>query len=320
MPFMSSSVTRDPHCRLIVVCVLFGVLSLTVVRPGLPLGWDELVYASRFTPYGPETPFSAPRTRGVPLLIAPVAAFTDSVAALRCYLTVTASLALYLGYRPWLRVFQERGPQPEPSGRSEGAGGTGGVGGVVPLAAGFYGSVWFALFYAGSAMPNHYVAMGLAAAVGCFVRADLTTSTSSTPSTSRTSRTPTSRLCAGIGAGLAVAALMRPNDAVWPALALLAVALWAVARSGERGRPRGRWAWIAGAVAAERRSLWCRGSWRLSCASGCRRRGCGPRARFKAACGPPSPCPRTPPRWTARCCAGPAGAHPSDGPRSPGGC
>lgn len=250
MPFMSSSVTRDPHCRLIVVCVLFGVLSLTVVRPGLPLGWDELVYASRFTPYGPETPFSAPRTRGVPLLIAPVAAFTDSVAALRCYLTVTASLALYLGYRPWLRVFQERGPQPEPSGRSEGAGGTGGVGGVVPLAAGFYGSVWFALFYAGSAMPNHYVAMGLAAAVGCFVRADLTTSTSSTPSTSRTSRTPTSRLCAGIGAGLAVAALMRPNDAVWPALALLAVALWAVARSGERGRPRGRWAWIAGAVAA----------------------------------------------------------------------
>ncbi|OEV13873.1 hypothetical protein AN220_29295, partial [Streptomyces nanshensis] len=133
------------------VCGAFGALSLAVVHPGLPLGWDELVYASRFAPYGPETPFSAPRTRGVPLLIAPVAAVGHSVPLLRCYLTVAAALSLYLGFLPWLCAVARRG--------------------VVPLAAALYSSVWFALFYAGAAMPNHYVAMGLTAALGCCVPA-----------------------------------------------------------------------------------------------------------------------------------------------------
>ncbi|WP_369207881.1 hypothetical protein [Streptomyces sp. PU-14G] len=181
---------RDERWWLAGVCGAFGLLSLTVVHPGLPLGWDELVYASRFAPYGPETPFSAPRTRGVPVLLAPVAAFSDSVALLRCYLTLAASLSLFLGYLPWLGAFSRRG--------------------TVPLAAALYGSVWFALFYAGAAMPNHYVAMGLVAAVGCFVRS---------PGTGRSR--------AGTAVALALAALMRPNDAVWPALVLLAAALGA---------------------------------------------------------------------------------------------
>ncbi|WP_173872552.1 hypothetical protein SALCHL_004254 [Streptomyces albus subsp. chlorinus] len=176
------------------VCAVFGALSLTVVQPGLPLGWDEIVYASRFAPHGPGTPFSAPRTRGVPALIAPVAAVSGSVVLLRCYLTLTASLALYLGYLPWLRAGAPRG--------------------VVPAAAALYGSVWFALFYAGAAMPNHYVAMGLTCATGCLVRA----------------RRGWAALAGAAGA-LAVAALIRPNDAVWPAAVLLAAA------PAVRGRP-----------------------------------------------------------------------------------
>ncbi|MGY1437665.1 hypothetical protein [Streptomyces reniochalinae] len=181
---------RDERWWLAGVCGAFGLLSLTLVHPGLPLGWDELVYASRFSPHGPETPFSAPRTRGVPALIAPVAAFSDSVVLLRCYLTLTAALSLFLGYLPWVGRFSRRG--------------------TVPLAAALYGSVWIALFYAGAAMPNHYVATGLVAAVGCFLRS---------PATGRTR--------AGAAAALALAALMRPNDAVWPALVLLAAALGA---------------------------------------------------------------------------------------------
>ncbi|MEU4969556.1 MULTISPECIES: hypothetical protein [Streptomyces] len=194
---MSSSVRnaeRVDRWWLAGVCGIFAVLSLTVVHPGLPLGWDELVYASRFGPYGPETPFSAPRTRGVPLLIAPVAAVGDSVVLLRCYLTAAASLALYLGYLPWLRAVARRG--------------------VVPLAAALYSSVWFALFYAGAAMPNHYVAMGLVGAVGCCVRGPA-------------SAPPRARTYAAAAAALAAATLMRPNDTVWPVAVLLAAVLGA---------------------------------------------------------------------------------------------
>ncbi|MBO8193296.1 hypothetical protein ITI46_16725 [Streptomyces oryzae] len=186
------------------VCAAFAALSLITVQPTLPLGWDELVYASRFAPFGPETPFSAPRTRGVPLLIAPVAAAGDSVVLLRCYLTAAASLALWLGYLPWLRTVRRRG--------------------VVPLAAALYGTVWFALFYAGAAMPNHYVAMGLTGAVGCLLRGP--GGSAPRPGT----------YCAA-AAALGGATLMRPNDTVWPAAVLLAAVLWA----GIGGRlPRAR--------------------------------------------------------------------------------
>ncbi len=188
---------RDERWWLAGVCALFATVSLVLVHPTLALGWDELVYASRFGPHGPDTPFSAPRTRGVPALIAPVAALTDSVVLLRCYLTVAAALALYLGYLPWLKAVGRRG--------------------VVTLAAGLYGSLWIGLFYAGAAMPNHYVATGLAGAVGCFL--------------ARPARRGT---LVALGASFALVTLMRPNDAVWPGLVLLLAAAW----DGRRRRDR----------------------------------------------------------------------------------
>ncbi|WP_431984508.1 hypothetical protein [Streptomyces qinglanensis] len=191
------------------VCGAFGALSLAVVHPGLPLGWDELVYASRFAPYGPETPFSAPRTRGVPLLIAPVAAAGHSVPLLRCYLTTAAALALYLGFLPWLRAVARRG--------------------VVPLAAALYSSVWFALFYAGAAMPNHYVAMGLTAAVGCCVPAP-----GAAPGRGYGPVLSRMRTWAAVAAALAAATLIRPNDTVWPVAVLLGAALWTRLDPGRR--------------------------------------------------------------------------------------
>ncbi|WP_432071283.1 hypothetical protein [Streptomyces sp. AA1529] len=211
------------------VCGAFGALSLAVVHPGLPLGWDELVYASRFAPYGPETPFSAPRTRGVPLLIAPVAAVGHSVPLLRCYLTVAAALSLYLGFLPWLRAVARRG--------------------VVPLAAALYSSVWFALFYAGAAMPNHYVAMGLTAALGCCVPAPGAAppyGTGARPGASVASAAAPgsgpgcgpvrdrARTWAAVAAALAAATLIRPNDTVWPVGVLLGAALWTRLDPGRR--------------------------------------------------------------------------------------
>ncbi|MFD3918034.1 hypothetical protein [Streptomyces sp. NPDC058595] len=180
------------------VCLGFVVVAGVLVPVGLPLGWDEIVYASRFAPYGPAVPFSAPRTRGVPLLLVPVAAWSDSVVLLRLWMAALAGGALFLGFRPWLGVLR----------RPAGAG----------VAAGLYGSLWFALFYANSAMPNHYTAMGAAAATGCFLRRDAGRGA-----------------CAGIVAGLAAVTLTRPNDGAAVALPLLAAALVVPAWRG-RGR------------------------------------------------------------------------------------
>lgn len=169
---------------------LLALLPVIFIPLTLPLGWDEIVYASRFGPFvhGLEVPFEAPRTRGVPVLLSPVAAWSDSVVLLRGWMSILAGAGLYAGFQPWLRVFPAR-PM------------------VVPLAAAGYCSLWFVLFYVSSAMPNHYTAMGAMAAVGCFIR--------------YVSAERRRHLLYGIAGGLAPATLMRPNDAVWIAGPLL---------------------------------------------------------------------------------------------------
>ncbi|MEV0256447.1 hypothetical protein AB0H82_19565 [Streptomyces sp. NPDC050732] len=196
------------HRLLLAVCGVFALLSLALVPLTLPLGWDEMVYASRYSPHGPATPFSAPRTRGVPFLIAPVAAWSDSVVLLRVWLTLLATAALYLGFRPWLRVLHR------PS--------------AAAVAAALYGGLWFTLFYASAAMPNHYTAMGAVGAVGLFLW----------PRQSVATR-------AGIAGGLALATLMRPNDGVALGVPLLVAALVVPGR-----RARGRVLAVLGGLAA----------------------------------------------------------------------
>lgn len=201
--------SRRGDFPLLVACAAFAALSLALVPLTLSLGWDEIVYASRFPPYAPATPFSAPRTRGVPLLISPVAAWSDSTVLLRIWLTLLSTAALYLGFSPWLRVLARRPV-------------------AVGVAAGLYGTLWFTLFYANAAMPNHYTAMGVTAAVGLFLAAR-----------------PGRLAHAGIAAGLALAALMRPNDGAAVAVPLLAAALLVPA-----WRTKGRVVAVAGGVLA----------------------------------------------------------------------
>lgn len=196
---------RKAHRNLLLVCGGFALLSAALVPLTLPLGWDELVYASRFGPFGPATPFSSPRTRGVPLLLVPVATWSDSTVLLRVWLLLLSSTALYLGFRPWLRVLA----RPH----------------AAWLAAALYGTLWLTLFYAASAMPNHYTAMGAVAATGCFLQ-----------------RRPRHF---GVVAGLAVVTLMRPNDGAAVAAPLF---LAAVAVPAWRGWSRA--ASVAGGVAA----------------------------------------------------------------------
>ncbi|MBO0827055.1 MAG: hypothetical protein J2P24_04665 [Streptosporangiales bacterium] len=172
--------TRRPGPWLLAVAAAYVTTMLVVVVPRVALGWDEALYASQVSPRVPAGFFSAPRARGVTYLIAPVVHVTASTVALRMYLAVLAGVLLVAGFWPWLRVFRRPA--------------------TVPLAALVFGSLWVVLFYGPSAMPNTWVALGALAAVGWFVRYGYGASRWS---------------LAGVGAGLAFVALVRPSDAFW---------------------------------------------------------------------------------------------------------
>jgi hypothetical protein len=170
------------------VAVSYAVLAL-VLAGRVRFGQDETVYLSQVA-HLPDAFFSAPRARGITWLAAPVAMFTTNLWAIRIYFAVLAGVWLALAFRPWLRLRD---------------------GYVIPLAAAIFALLWPALFYAGEAMPNLWVAFAAVSAVGWFLRAV---------------REPTARLpLVAMGASIVIAALFRPPDGVWLALALVGAAL-----------------------------------------------------------------------------------------------
>ncbi|GAA3803820.1 hypothetical protein ACFS5L_41145 [Streptomyces phyllanthi] len=175
---------------LLAVAAAFTLAQLTLVRPGMGLGWDETVYVSQVSPHAPAAFFSAPRARGVSWIVAPIAAWSSSTALLRIFLALLSGLALYLALRVWRGVFPKR---------------------VVALGGALFASLWVTLYYGPQAMPNYWVAIGALACAGCFLRA-------------RADRSDRAALW-GVGAGAALMALMRPTDAVWATLPLLGLLL-----------------------------------------------------------------------------------------------
>nr|WP_255946653.1 hypothetical protein [Streptomyces sp. ODS25] len=154
------------------------------------LGWDETVYISQVSAHAPAAFFSAPRARGVSLLVAPIVSWSSSTPLLRMYLAVLSGLGLFLALRAWRGVFPMR---------------------AVALGGGLFASLWVTLFYGPQAMPNLWVALGALAAVGCFLRA-------------QSDRSRSGALW-GVAVSVALMALMRPTDAAWVSLPLLLVLL-----------------------------------------------------------------------------------------------
>ncbi|MFF0092400.1 hypothetical protein ACFYSF_20925 [Streptomyces canus] len=179
---------RDGGARPIAaVAAAFTLAQLVLVRPGMGLGWDETVYVSQVGVQAPAAFFSAPRARGVSLLVAPIASWSTSTELLRVYLAVLSGLGLHLALRTWRGLFPVR---------------------VLAVGGALFASLWITLFYGPQAMPNYWVAVGALGAAGCFLRAR---------------RDP--RALWGVVAGAALMAWMRPTDAVWVALPLLVAAL-----------------------------------------------------------------------------------------------
>jgi hypothetical protein len=195
------------------VAGLYVLAQLVLVSPSMGLGWDEVVYVSQVGTEGPAAFFSAPRARGVSLLVAPVASWSSSTELLRVYLAVLSGLGLYLGLRAWRGLFPAR---------------------VLAGAGALYASLWLTLFYGPQAMPNHWVAIGALLCVGCFLRA-------------RADRSDRRALW-GVLAGAALMAWMRPTDAVWVTLPLLvlapAVRHWRLAAALVAGLAAGAVEWV----------------------------------------------------------------------------
>lgn len=168
------------------VAVGFTLAQLVLVRPAMGLGWDEAVYVSQVSGHAPAAFFSAPRSRGVSLLAAPIASWSSSTSLLRIYLALLSGLGLFLALRVWRGLFPAR---------------------VVVLAGVLFATLWVSVFYGPEVMPNYWVAIGALAGVGCFLRA-------------QEDRGDRAALW-GLGASAALLAWMRPTDAVWVTLPLL---------------------------------------------------------------------------------------------------
>ncbi|MBA2813473.1 hypothetical protein E0500_040700 [Streptomyces sp. KM273126] len=192
---------------LLAVGAVFTLAQLTFVPLGMGLGWDETVYVSQVSSHAPAAFFSAPRSRGVSLLVAPITTWSSSTVLLRTFLALLSGLGLFLALRAWRGVFPVR---------------------VVAFGGALFATLWVTIYYGPQAMPNYWVAVGALACAGCFVRA-------------RHDRTDRWAPW-GMAASAALIALMRPTDAVWVALPLLALSVWL-------RRPRLTAALLAGLVA-----------------------------------------------------------------------
>src|SRR5580692_2652195 len=189
------SALRDSGWWLVAVGVAFTGAQLLFVSPRMGLSWDEAVYVSQVSSHAPAAWFDPARARGVPVLVAPVAAVTGSVAALRVYLSVLSGLGLTAALGAWRAL--------RPAW-------------VLALAGVAFGGLWVAQYYGPQAMPDVWSALGCLAAVGCFLRFVV----------GRGGRWS----LAGLGASVAFVTLVRPGDAVYLAapliVAVLAVRAW----------------------------------------------------------------------------------------------
>ena len=180
------------------VAAAFTVAQLVLVVPRLGLSWDETVYLSQVSSHAPAAYFDPARARGIPLLVAPVALLTSSVLAVRVYLAVASGAALFLAllcWRPLRPAWQ------------------------LALAGVLFGGLWTTLYYGPQAMPDLWVAFSSLAAVGLFLRACRSADETATARGDSQAR-PSWRALAGLAGCVAIAALVRPGDALYLAAAL----------------------------------------------------------------------------------------------------
>jgi hypothetical protein len=191
----------DSGWWLVAVGVAYTAVQLVFVSLRMGLSWDESVYVSQVSGHAPAAYFDPARARGVPLIVAPVALLTGSVAVLRVYLAVLSGLGLTLALWTW-RGLREAW--------------------VLGLAGVTFGGLWVAQYYGPQAMPDIWSALGGLAAAGCFCRWAFGGGPGGGGAGGGGLRGK--RALAGLGVSVAFVTLVRPGDAVYLCLPLLVVA------------------------------------------------------------------------------------------------
>lgn len=210
---------------LAVVAAAFTLVQLLYVRLH-GLSWDEVVYVSQVSRHVPAAPFDPARSRGIPLLVAPIVLVTSSITALRVYLAVASGVALFCSLLAWRRL--------RPAW-------------MLALAGVAFGSLWVTQYYGPQAMPDEWLAFAALASAGLFLRAVGLPAGASGPTRSR---------LAALAAVIAAAALIRPGDAVFLVIVLVVAALavrawrrWSVIAAIVAGLVAGGAQWVAEAYA-----------------------------------------------------------------------
>lgn len=184
---------------LTVVAGGFALLQVLLIPLDVFQSWDEVVYVSQFSHHAPDLTPSPHRAPGMAFLVAPVSALTSSFTVIRGYLTVVSALGVFWAFRPWLAVDAR----------------------VAPLAALLFAFSSEPLLIGHLALPNLYTALAAVATVGFFVRA--------------VEGAGEWRPLVGVAGSLGVMSLVRPTDAVFLAVPLVAACL--VVRRWRRLRP-----------------------------------------------------------------------------------
>lgn len=140
---------RRLTAALLAVTLAWTLLQLVVLWPiGRFLTYDEAIYLSQVYPETPSLNFTAPRSRGITWLLAPVSVFEPSVGVVRGYLLALSAVLFFVAFRAWLPVLGLR----------------------AVAAAVVFGSIWVTLFYGAEIYPNLPVALGAVAATGYLAR------------------------------------------------------------------------------------------------------------------------------------------------------
>jgi hypothetical protein len=157
------------------------------------LAYDEAVYLSQVYPGVTPDGFAPLRARGVPWLISPVSLFGPPVFAIRYYLLFVSGVLAFAAFHAWVPVLRMR----------------------AVAAAVLFCTGWPALHFGTEINPNLPVAFGGIAAAGYLAQ----------HLSGGVDEPQRRRALVKAAAAVAFVAVIRPSDAVWLAVGLLAVAV-----------------------------------------------------------------------------------------------
>jgi hypothetical protein len=132
----------------IAIGIVYLVIRLLFIPRDWPPGWDESVYLSQVTPSVEGVFFNPWHSRGITLIVAPIAGLGGSVADVRLFLMVLSAIAVAAAFGLWVSL----------------------VGMAAAVAAFVFSFSWLGLIMASQVEPNFWGAILALAATGLVVR------------------------------------------------------------------------------------------------------------------------------------------------------